>query len=310
MHSTGGKKLVQLVCEAVFAASPDEVSLLHVLAYIASAGGVDVLIDTVGGAQERRIVGGSQRLAVELAEGLGPDELHTSEPVHHIDYTDAGVTVVSATQVVRARHAVVALSPSLAGRISYQPGLPPARDSLTQRVPNGSVIKTMAVYPTPFWRSAGLSGQAVLLDGPLKIIYDNSPSDSSLGVLLTFFLGDSSRDASARWPDERSALVLDTLARVFGPQAREPIEIVEQDWSAEQFTRGCYGAALPPKTWTSVGQALRTPVGPIHWASAETATAWMGYMDGAVRSGHDTAEQILATLANTTSPVAPPQVLS
>jgi monoamine oxidase len=45
--------------------------------------------------------------------------------------------------------------------------------------------------------------------------------------------------------------------------------------------------------WTSFGQALRAPVGRIHWAGAEYAVEWNGYMEGAVRSGAATAREIL-----------------
>jgi monoamine oxidase len=34
----------------------------------------------------------------------------------------------------------------------------------------------------------------------------------------------------------------------------------------------------------------------VHWAGTETATRWMGYMDGAVRSGQRAAAEALAAL--------------
>ena len=62
---------------------------------------------------------------------------------------------------LRARRAIVALPPALAGRLDYEPAMPAQRDQLTQRVPMGSVIKCMAIYDEPFWRAEGLSGQAI-----------------------------------------------------------------------------------------------------------------------------------------------------
>jgi monoamine oxidase len=50
---------------------------------------------------------------------------------------------------------------------------------------------------------------------------------------------------------------------------------------------------MPPGAWTSFGDALRAPIGRIHWAGAETSTVWNGYMDGAVRSGVRAAEEAL-----------------
>ncbi|WP_433685785.1 FAD-dependent oxidoreductase [Nocardia sp. CA-119907] len=83
------------------------------------------------------------------------------------------------------------------------------------------------------------------------------------------------------------------------PDAATPIDYIEKDWSADEWTRGCYGAFTPPNTWTEYGPALRAPVGRIHWAGAETATIWMGYMDGAIRSGERAAAEITALLGET-----------
>jgi monoamine oxidase len=44
--------------------------------------------------------------------------------------------------------------------------------------------------------------------------------------------------------------------------------------------------------WTSYGHALRSPVGRIHWAGAECSPVWNGYMEGAVRSGESTADEV------------------
>ena len=88
---------------------------------------------------------------------------------------------------------VVAVAPTLAGRIDYAPALPGLRDQLTQRVPQGSVIKFEAVYPTPFWRAAGLNGYSNSDQGPVRFTYDNSPPDGTPGVLLGFVCGEDAR---------------------------------------------------------------------------------------------------------------------
>jgi monoamine oxidase len=194
---------------------------------------------------------------------------------------------------VRARRAIVALSPTLAGRIVYEPALPAARDHLTQRVPNGSVIKCMAVYDTPFWRRDGLSGEAISIDGPARVVFDNTPPQGAPGVLLGFLEGRDARDL-ADAPLERRESVLGTFTRLFGPAAARPLDYVELDWSCEEYTRGCYGGYLPPGVWTAFGHALRAPIGRIHWAGAETATAWAGYMEGALQSGERAADEALA----------------
>src|SRR3546814_20520077 len=71
-------------------------------------------------------------------------------PVERIEHDDAAVVVRSANFSVRAQRTIVAIPPTLAGRIRYAPALDGLRDQLTQRVPMGTVIKVQCVYPTPF----------------------------------------------------------------------------------------------------------------------------------------------------------------
>jgi len=295
----GARIFFELICQAVWAAEPHDVSLLHMLFYIRSAGGIDDLIGTEGGAQEARFVGGSQLLSLRMAEQLG-DRVRLSEPVRRIAWDGDGVVVGD----VRARRVVVALPPTLTSRIEYAPKLPGFRDQLTQRMPQGTVWKCMAVYDEPFWRREGLSGFGTSDAGPVRLTYDNSPPDGSPGVLLGFLEGDHARRAGLQSEAERRASVLGVFARLFGSRAARPERYIEKSWAEEEWTRGCYGCYMPPGGWTSYGPALRAPIGPIHWAGAETATIWNGYMDGAVRSGERAAAEALRSLG-TREPAAP-----
>ena len=197
--------------------------------------------------------------------------------------------------VVKAGRAIVALPPTLAGRIRYSPALPPLRDQLTQQVPMGYVIKVQIAYPEPFWRADGLSGSVFSLDDVVSVIFDNSPQDLSCGVLLGFLEGRHGRRAGKLAPERRKELILSVFARFFGSRAADPQEYVERDWAAEEWSRGCYGGRFGTGVWTGYGEALREPVGRIHWAGTETAEVWNGYMDGAIRSGERAAREVLVS---------------
>ena len=84
------RDLIDLGFEAVWAAEPKEVSLLHVLFYIHSAGSFENLINTDNGAQEQRVVGGSQRISIEMAKRLG-SRVVLEAPVLEIDRRRGGV---------------------------------------------------------------------------------------------------------------------------------------------------------------------------------------------------------------------------
>jgi monoamine oxidase len=285
--------MLRLAVRAVFATEASDLSLLHFLFYSHSGGLLDRLLNVHDGAQEQRVVGGSAVLAVGLAERLG-DAVRLGAPVRRIAVEGDQVRVTSDAGSFQASAVVVAVPPTLAGRIDYEPGLPPARDQLTQRLPMGSVIKSMAVYDEPFWRGDGLTGQATGDEGPIQLTFDNTPPSGAPGVLLTFAEGVHARELSRVSPEDRRAATIDCLVRYFGERARTPVEFLERDWSAERWSGGCYGAHAPPGALTQFGPALRDPCGPIHWAGTETASVWAGYMDGALRSGERVAAELLA----------------
>jgi len=82
--TAGARTLLELAVEAVWAQEPADLSLLHVLFYTHSGGGFDSLIGTSGGAQQDRFVGGSQLVALRMAEALGAERiaLRGTGPAH------------------------------------------------------------------------------------------------------------------------------------------------------------------------------------------------------------------------------------
>jgi monoamine oxidase len=296
LATKSGRMLLELGIEAVWAAQPEDMSLLHVLFYIHSAGSLELLFDTEGGAQQDRFVGGWQLIPIRMAEELGAERLVLGAPVRRIEHGADGVTVHADGVVARGRRAILATAPTLAGRIAYDPALPGYRDQLTQRMPLGTVAKCMAVYSEPFWRSEGLSGQGMSDRGPIRLTFDNSPPDGSPGVLLGFLEGRRARELGRLRAEERRTAVIDCFARLFGPRAANPDDYIERLWAEEEWTRGCYGCHMPTGAWTNYGPALHPPIGPLHWAGAEYAQVWNGYMDGAVRSGDATAAEVLEVL--------------
>jgi monoamine oxidase len=288
--------LFEVGVQAVFAASTAQLSLLHAAHYVHSAGGWSKLTDSEGGAQQDRMVGGVQPLAERLA-GLLPDgAVRLSSPVGRIAQDDRGAAVEAHGTLVAAERVVVALPPTLAGRIDYAPPLPAQRDQLVQHMPQGSVIKFHVLYEAPWWRAEGLSGTVLCPREPIGVTFDCTPPAGTPGLITGFFEGPAAVAAGRRTTGERRDVVVDVLARSLGGRARDALGYVDRDWSAEPFTRGCYGAHLPPGAWTVYGPALREPVGRVHWAGTETAERWTGYIDGAIDSGQRVAAEVLDVL--------------
>jgi monoamine oxidase len=292
----GARSLLALAAEAVFAAEPGDLSMLHVLFYSHSGGSFQRLIDTTGGAQQDRFVGGSALIAERLAARLG-SIVRLEAPVSRIEVSGDKVTATTPAGQLDGRQIIVTVPPLLAGRIEYEPALPSWREQLTQRTPMGSVIKCQVIYDEPFWRKDGLCGQATGDGAGARVVFDNSPPDGSPGILLAFLEGDEARRLGREPAEVRRRAVTDSLVRYFGPRAGQVRDYLERDWQQEKWSGGCYGTLFGPNVWTRYGPALREPVGPIRWAGTETSSAWTGYMDGAVRSGEQAAADVLSLLS-------------
>ncbi len=285
------------VNNSIWGVDSDRLPLLYVASYVAAAGDAQNpgslfrLVSTAGGAQEQRFVGGSQLVAQRVAERLA-DRVLLRTPVTGLGVTGSGVRVYAKQRVIDAKRVIVAVPPPLALEITR--GLSLRRTKLLAGMHMGHLIKSEAVYPTPFWRAAGLSGQGINDEGIASVPFDNSPPDGSVGVLFAF-TGGRAADRLAKLPAaERRRVVLKRFRQYVGDMALSPTQFVEHDWRSEKWTRGCPTAIPRPGVLSRYGETLRAPIGPVHFAGTETSDYWQGYMDGAVRAGERAAREILA----------------
>ena len=276
---------------------PHNTSLLFVLFRIANSGGsLDPMINTSGGAQDSRIVGGSQQLSLRMAAALRPRVI-LSSPVTNMTRTSSAVLVQSERVDVRCRRVIVAMTPADANRIRFEPELPTRRAMLHRTWHQGTGTKIALVYPKPWWRNQGLNGQAVTDIPTAAYTVDNSPPDGRLGIMITFIgtagggPGLAYSDTVLDDPAARRQAVIGSLTTVFGDQVANPIQYLEKDWIHEPWIAGCESTRAPGLI-TETRDALTQPVGRIHWAGTETADKWEGYMDGAIRAGERTAAEV------------------
>jgi monoamine oxidase len=293
MWTEGGRVLVSIVVQALFGAEAADISVLAFCRYAAASGGVEHMSEIgEGSVQCWTLRGGAQQVSTGLAarllrEGGGRHRVLLEHRVAAIKRVPAAAAGGSATLLVTCAngaalpsdHVILALPPPIAAAIAFDPPLPDHRVALMTGAVMGSIIKSIAVYDTAFWRAAGFSGEVIAdtsggggsggdgnrgpvfnafdaclphADGPLTTIRRGaaaglpvsapSPAGGSGGevpALVAFINGERAREWSARRPEERKAAVLAQFAAWFGPAALSPLEYVEKDWAADAHTRGC-----------------------------------------------------------------------
>ncbi|MFJ9823284.1 flavin monoamine oxidase family protein [Streptomyces sp. NPDC101160] len=287
------RALMTIVSKVQWGCTPGDVSLLHALRYIRSAGGLDHMLDVDGGQQQDRLVETTQEIAKRVAERLG-DRVRLETPVRRITQDDDGVTVHTDSGEIRAGYAIVTAAPAHRAAIEFDPALPEQAEGLARTWRMGVLSKAFVAYEKPFWRADGFSGEAVTDTGTVFITFDVSPAPSGPGILMAFC---DPRVFDGFSPEIRRDRVVQQLADLYGPQARTPIDYTDHCWGAEPFAPGGPNPAVAPYATTSYGKALSEPHGRVHWAGTETAGEWAGSMNGAVLTGQRTAERVLTLLS-------------
>lgn len=282
------RALMTVVSKVQWGCTPGDVSLLHALRYIRAAGGVDHMLDVEGGQQQERYLQTTQEIAKRLAAELG-DRVVLGAPVRRVTQDDEGVTVHTDTEVISASYAIVTAAPAHRADIEFEPPLPEAAEGLARSWRMGILSKAFVAYDKPFWRSNGLSGEAVTDTGTVFITFDVSPEPNGPGILMAFC---DPRVFDDFDQETRRSQVIKQLVDLYGEQASSPIDYVDHRWGAEPFAPGGPNPAVAPRATTTYGKALTEPHGRVHWAGTETAGEWAGCMNGAVLTGQRVAERV------------------
>lgn len=99
----------------------------------------------------------------------------------------------AAGDLFKSRYVISAMPMTLLNRITFNPPLPPQKLQMVQRMPMGSVIKTMTFYREPYWRLKGFSGEMTTDKGPVQYCVDDTKPDGTAPCLMGFILADRVR---------------------------------------------------------------------------------------------------------------------
>ena len=251
-----------------------------------------------------RLADGMQALTDALRARLAPSRLIAGKSVRRLHRLDAHVELDSEDAAGertawRAGHVLLAAPPRLVERtIGFMPALPAAlasqwRAAATWMAPHA---KYVALYDTPFWREAGLSGEARSAAGPLGEIHDASVPGGG-GALFGFFAIPASIRASVPGKVLR-AHCRAQLARLFGPQAARPTADFIKDWALDPYT----ASAADLEGVADHAAAPEAATGAAPWAGrvtgigSEWSPQFPGYLAGAI-DATDRGLQLLAGLS-------------
>ena len=278
--------------DAYFGARAEELSHLEAMHLFKTCSDVLAMADTKTGGQSAHMMG-SQLVSKGLASKVN-GVVSLNSPVRRISQDAQGITVECDKTTWSGKHLICAIPPIMIDRIEFAPMLPAYRRAFHQRCPMGRYSKAVLIYERPFWRDMNLSGIVFGFDDSMTGIFDLGDIESKHGVITVLFGGESSIKLDDATEAERDQTILDQAANALGEQARNPVEMVVQQWANEPWSQGGASSYMTPGTLTTIGDRLWQPCGRIHWAGTHLSRFWRGYMEGACASGEAAANAVLA----------------
>jgi monoamine oxidase len=251
-----------------------------------------------------RVVGGTARLTDALRAQLVRTQVLLGTRVQALDVRPDGTVSVEferggqAGSLV-ASSVILALPPRLlVSTIRWSPALPAELSQRWRDAPTWMAghAKLLVLYPTPFWRLAGLSGSAVSQAGPLAEVHDASDAEGRHAALFGFV------GVPVAWRRRmgRQALIdasLAQLGRLFGAPALTPQALHLQDWAEDAETATPADASPASAHPAPMSTALPAPWRhPVHLAGSEFAPDFPGYLEGAVLAAERAVDALQAQL--------------
>lgn len=339
-------------CTSMFCTVPSQLSMLYLVYFAKQGDGLQRLTSVENGAQQAKFVEGSMELSVRMTEELNSDVhvVRLNAVVREIDWSTKEEVVLlyedrsknnKPMVRVRCRQLVIALAPPLYNTMKWYPDLPSVKKQLSQHMPMGSIIKTNMYYKTAWWREKGFCGETFhSACDPIVYCVDDCKPDGSACSLMGFMLSNAARGSkyATMSEAERQQVICQHYFQLFGSDERalHPLDYIEKNWNAEEFSGGCYMATCGPQVLTAFGPSLRTGLqagmpgervvegkkgsssssssnggsgsggngGQIHFAGTETASSWTGYMEGAIYAGERAACAVNNTIFTAIEPRA------
>ncbi len=304
-HFSRNADAFELRVRLLFGRESSQISMLYLLTYAQSCGGVGQLVGAGVPRPLFVVKGGVGAVCQRLAKRIGTDAVLTNQPVNSISEYEGKLYVSTRTdQTFVCGRVICALPPSAVARIDFHPSLPARTRNAFSNFSMGSMIKFVLAYDRPYWREdGGFSGETVCLgegtEAPFVYLYDSTRGEEKQEefTLTGIISGSKALEYSDCSDDDLlQHNVIEALTALYGSWAtklKRPAEI--KYWNRDAFCGGGPIATPRPGTMEHV-YAVREPFGRVHFASSEAATKWMAHIAGAVRSGTCAAIEVIDEL--------------
>ncbi len=260
-------------------------SIRHVSAFAALA---EYAESSERNEMDLKINGGNTLLATKLADAIGRENILLQHTVTKIAQHDAATVTCSNGKTFDADKIVCAIPTFALGRIDWQPGLPTTKRQAVDELQYARINKHVMLFRERFWKDE--SFDLITDETPHYFYHATKSQPGSAGALISYSIGDKAAVAANRNDEAHANDIIRTLSPHFGDIRPLILQQVNYYWGNDALSRGAY-ALYGPGQWFRTRPALAEPFLHTHFAGEHIAD-WQGFMEGAVQTGEEAADQL------------------
>lgn len=239
-----------------------------------------------------RLKGGTQVLTDTLAGKLSSENISLNTKITAITELENELLVeTSQGEKLPADKVILCLPAQLIGsQIEFSPPLPNAVSNILPTVQTwmAGAVKFALEYNEPFWRNKGYSGMLYSHSGIVTEMYDHTNYEENKFGFTGFLNG----GAASYSPEVRKEFVLRQLGELLGEDALKPVNYFDKIWTDEFILSGNQIVQRPHQNNGHPLLQKSYMNGKLLFSGTENATAFQGYMEGAVISALKLAENL------------------
>jgi len=237
---------------------------------------------------DMKIRGGNAALGNKLADAIGRENILLQHSVQRIVQAD-GVTVYCDNGKVFKADKIICTTPTFSlKKISWEPELTVEHLAAINELQYARINKNPMLFSERFWKDESFD---LVTDTTAHYFYHATKNQKAKeGVLIAYSIGDKAAVIAAQNDAFRGRLANQALSPHFKGIQNKLLKQTNYYWGKDQYSRGSY-AMFGPGQWFPVRKALKQQH--IHTLFAgEHLADWQGFMEGALITGKEAAEQI------------------
>ncbi len=237
-----------------------------------------------------KISGGNGLLAQKLAEKFGLENINLQHKALEIAQADGGVSVTCENGKIFSGDQLICAVPTFAvSRINWKPALPESFMSALNLLQYARISKHAVLFSDRFWKDESFD---MVTDAYGHYFYHATKNQKSdKGVLISYTIGDKADVISRQDNKFKNRLITESLRPAFGDISSKIEKHVNYYWGMDKYSYGSY-AIYNKRQWFDVMPALKQKFMNAHFAGEHLAD-WQGFMEGAINSGEDAADEIM-----------------